>query len=621
MARRGSWVLSGRRSRRSRGVGTNRRLGLIHLGLVAVLVLVAGKLVLVQAVEADALSAASQKQRITTTAVPAERGSILDQHGNVLAFSSEARQLYVQPRELGRKADEEHAKDPSKPDGAAHKREIAQYVHQVVGDQLPEQQVLDALNKDTKFTYFGPVIDPAKAKAITDRYSEIGAEYRSTREYPAGTTAANIIGAANWRAAEGKVRGVLGLESSLNQALSGRDGEQVADTARGSNLVIPGTERMSKPAVPGSDVQLTLDSDLQFITQQKLADYARRAGAKGGTAVVLDAKTGQVRAMADDKTFDPANSQTWTRENLGDQAVTSPYEPGSVNKLITAAGAIQNGVVRPDTPIDVPPKLQVADRQIGDAWKHGDLRLTFTGVLAKSSNIGTLLTAQKLGPDKFDELVRKFGLGQRTGIGLPGESPGFVPDRKDWSGSTFANLPIGQGLSMTALQMTDMYQAIANNGVRVPPRIIQSRVLPDGTRVPEPKPQPVPVVDPQTARTVRDMLRAVVQQDPKQKGTGPDAALDGYQVSGKTGTAQQPDPATGRYSQSKYWITFAGMVPANDPRYVVGIMLDAPQGHTKEGTSAAPLFHDIATYLTQRYNVPLSPGPAPVQTLQLPGPP
>jgi len=621
MARRGSWVLSGRRSRRSGGVGTNRRLGVIHLALVVALVLVGGKLVLVQAVEADELSAASQKQRITTVAVPAERGSIVDRHGNVLAFSSEARQLYVQPRELTRKADEEHAKDPSKPDGQQYKREIARFVHQVLGDQLPEQQVLDALNKDTKFTYFGPVVDPTKAKVITDRYDQIGAEHRSTREYPAGTTAANIIGAANWRSAEGKVRGLLGLESSLDRTLAGRDGEQISDTARGSNLVIPGTERQRKPAVPGSDVQLTLDSDLQFITQQKLSDYARRAGAQGGTAVVLDSKTGQVRAMADDKTFDPANSNTWTRQNLGDQAVTSPYEPGSVNKLITAAGAIQNGIARPDTPVDVPPKLQVADREIGDAWKHGDLRLTFTGVLAKSSNIGTLLTAQKLGPDKFDELVRKFGLGKRTGIGLPGESAGYVPDRKDWSGSTFANLPIGQGLSMTALQMTDMYQAIANNGLRIPPRIIQARINPDGTRVPEPAPKPVQVVDPKTAGTVRDMLRAVVQQDRHQHGTGPDAALDGYQVSGKTGTAQQPDPACGCYSHSKYWITFAGMVPAQDPRYVVGIMLDAPQGGTKEAKSAAPLFHDIASYLTQRYQVPLSPRPAPVQTLQLPGPP
>ena len=617
MARKGSWVLSGRRSRRSGGVGSNRRLGVIHLLLVLVLVLVGGRLVVVQGFEADALSEASQKQRITTTAVPAERGSLVDDHGNVLAFSSEARQLYVQPREMGRKADEEHAKDPKKPTADQYKREVARYVHQVVGDQLPEQQVADALFKDAKFTYFGPVIDPAKAKLVTDRYHEIGAEYRSTREYPAGTVGASLIGAANWRSAEGKVRGVLGLESSLDRVLAGRDGEQVSDTARGSNLVIPGTERQSKPAVPGSDVQLTLDSDLQFMAQQKLSDYVARAGAKGGSAVVLDAKTGQVRAMANDKSFDPANSQTWTRQSIGNEAVSSPYEPGSVNKVITAAGAIENGVVKPDSVVDVPPKLKVADRTIGDAWSHGDLRMTFTGVLAKSSNIGTLLTAQKLGPDKFDELVRKFGLGQRTGIGLPGESPGYVPDRKDWSGSTFANLPIGQGLSMTALQMTGMYQAIANGGVRMPPRVIESTVRPDGTRVPEPEPRPVRVVSPQTAETVKGMLRAVTQGDPQQRGTGPDAALDGYQVSGKTGTAQQPDPACGCYSQSKYWITFAGMVPADDPRYVVGIMLDAPQGHSKQAESAAPLFHDIASYITQRFQIPMSPTPAPHQTLQI----
>lgn len=617
MARKGSWVLSGRRSRRSGGVGTDRRLGVVHLMLVLVLVLVGGRLVIVQGFEAAALSEASQKQRITTVGVPAERGSVVDDHGNVLAFSSEARQLYTQPRELGRKADEKHAKDPKEPTGDQYKREIAKYVHQVVGDQLPEQQVLDALFKDAKFTYFGPVIDPARAKRITDRYKEIGAEYRSTREYPAGTVGSNIVGAANWRSDEGKVRGVLGLESSLNKELSGRDGEQVSDTARGSNLVIPGTERQSKPAVPGSDVQLTLDSDLQFMAQQKLSDYVGKSGAKDGSAVVLDAKTGQVRAMANGKSFDPANSETWTPDTLGNKAVSSPYEPGSVNKVITAAGAIENNVVKPDTVINVPPNLKVADRTIGDAWKHGNLAMTFTGVLAKSSNIGTLLTAQKLGPDKFDDLVRRFGLGQRTGTGLPGESPGSVPPRKDWSGSTFANLPIGQGLSMTALQMTGMYQAIANNGVRVPPRVIENTVKPDGTRVPAPPPKPVRVVSPQTAETVKNMLRAVTQNDPQQRGTGPDAALDGYQVSGKTGTAQQPDPACGCYSQSKYWITFAGMVPADNPRYVVGIMLDAPQAHTKQGESAAPLFHDIASYITQRYQIPLSSSPSPNQLLQL----
>ena len=228
-----------------------------------------------------------------------------------------------------------------------------------------------------------------------------------------------------------------------------------------------------------------------------------------------------------------------------------------------------------------------------------------------------MIGAQRLGEDRFNDLVRKFGLGQATGIGLPGESAGSVPPREDWSGSTFANLPIGQGLSMTVLQMASMYQAIANDGVRVPPRVIAAQTGPDGVRVPRPRPEGVRVVQPETARTVRDMLRGVVQDAPQQSGTGSDAALEGYQISGKTGTAQQIDPSCGCYSNSTHWYTFAGIVPADNPRFVVGLMLDAPKSGTPEAKSAAPLFHDIAAYLTLRYRIPPSPEPSPVQVLQV----
>ena len=242
--------------------------------------------------------------------------------------------------------------------------------------------------------------------------------------------------------------------------------------------------------------------------------------------------------------------------------------------------------------------------------------------IGKSSNIGTLEVASKIGPDRYVDLLTKFGLGQKTGIGLPGESAGSVPPRSQWSGSTFANLPIGQGLSMTLLQMTGMYQAIANDGLRVPPRIIKSTTKPDGTVVPAPKPDPVRVVSPQTAKTVRDMMRAVMQKDPQdstQNGTGYPAAIAGYQLSGKTGTAQQPDPALGgAYSASKYWITFAGILPADNPRFVVGIMLDKPKYGTQLGSSAAPLFHQLGSYLVQHFQIPMSAGPAPIQQLQLP---
>lgn len=618
MVRRGNRVVQGRRrTARTDVAGSGRRLAVGRMLLVLALLVTGGKLVQVQGIEGQALSEESLKQRVTKDSIPADRGSIVDRSGNVLAFSGEARQLYANPRSLGETQDQAHAKDPGKPTGDQYKREIAAEIHRVLGPQLPEQEVLSQLMSDKRFTYFGPVIDPGKARQITEKFSQIGAEYRATREYPAGALGAHIVGAAKWRLDEEKVRGLFGLESSMDKVLAGKDGAKVSDTAMGSDVVIPGTERQLEPATPGSDVALTIDSDLQFKLQKMLGDYVAKAGAKGGSAVVLDSKTGEVFGLANDHSFDP-NADKWNGEDLGNTAVTSPFEPGSVNKVITAAGAIEDRIVKPDTVTQVPGEIKVADRTVGDAWEHGTVPLTFTGILGKSSNVGTLMTAQKLGEDRFNDLVHKFGLGHKTGIELAGESAGLVPPRKEWSGSTFANLPIGQGLSMTVLQMTGMYQAIANDGVRMPPRVVAEQVLPDGRRITPPRPEGVRVVSPETAHTVKDMLRAVVQEGPKaQHGTGPAAALEGYQISGKTGTAQQINPACGCYSHDKYWITFAGMVPADDPRFVVGIMLDAPSSGTDEAQSAAPLFHDVASYLTQRYQIPLSKAPSPIQTLQL----
>ena len=362
-------------------------------------------------------------------------------------------------------------------------------------------------------------------------------------------------------------------------------------------------------------MQLTLDSDLQYKVQKVLTDYVAKTGAKGDSSVVvLDARTGQVRALATGATFDPKNLAAATPAQLADPAVSSPFEPGSVNKIVTMSAALEFGVAAPTDVLSVPGSIKVADRTISDAWVHGVDRYTLTGVLAKSSNVGTIITAQKVGPQRFADMLAKFGLGQRTGVGLPGESPGSVPPIATWSGSTFGNLPIGQGLSMTVLQMAGMYQAVANHGLRIPPRIVESTTGPDGVRVPTPAPAGVQVVSPQTAATMRTMLTAVTQNVPHQKGTGPAAAVAGYQVAGKTGTAQQVDARCGCYSSSTYWITFAGMLPAQDPDFVVGIMLDAPAG----GSSAAPVFHDIATFLAERDRIPVSPAPAPVQILVAP---
>jgi cell division protein FtsI (penicillin-binding protein 3) len=387
------------------------------------------------------------------------------------------------------------------------------------------------------------------------------------------------------------------------------------DTAENSNAVIPGSTRFERAAVQGSDLQLTLDSDLQYTVQQALADHVLRTGAKPtSSAVVLDAHTSEVLAMANGQTFDPRDLSTAAPGQLGNTAVQDTFEPGSVNKVITMAAAIEDGIATPNDVLTVPGSIRVADRTIRDAWDHGTEQFTLTGVLAKSSNVGTIMTAQRVGEERFADMLARFGLGQRTGVGLPGEEPGQVPPRESWSGSTFGNLPIGQGLTVTTLQMAGILQTVANDGVRVPPRIVASTTGPDGVQVTPPAPEPVRVISPQTAAALRTMLTAVTQDAHGQRGTGYQAAVPGYVVAGKTGTAQQVDPACGCYSRQLHWITFAGMLPAENPRYVIAMMLDAPRA----GASAAPLFHDIATYLAQRERLPVTDQQPPVQTLQLP---
>ncbi len=564
------------------------------------------KLIVVQGLQSAELSAQAANQRTTVQRLPAPRGAITDRNGTPLAFSVAAQALYAQPNRI---IAEQRAvgADPD-----LHKQAMARRVAQVLGPAVSEQELLGQLRSDRTTVLLAPFVRPAQARVIQEEFPEISAEYREIRQYPGGELAANVLGVANWRADERKVRGLTGLENYADSLLAGRDGRRVVDTAEGSDAVIPGSERAVQSPVPGSGLELTLDSDLQFTLQQMLGDYARKHRVKGASAVVLDARTAEVYAIANDVTFDPNNLGAATPKLLANPAVSTPFEPGSVNKLITAAAAIEDGLVTPDSKLRVPGQLRIADRTISDAWPHGVLTFTFTGVLARSSNVGTLLTAQRLGEERFVDMLTRMGLGQRTGVGLPGESAGRVPPRDQWSGSTFGNLPIGQGLSMTVLQLAGMYQAIANDGLRIPPRIVSAEIAPDGTRTDAKRPDGIRVVSPQTARTVRDMLRAVVQDEPRQRGTSPEAALKGYQVSAKTGTAQQVDPSCGCYSTTNYWLTFAGILPTDAPRFVVAIVLDNPVA-----ANAAPLFHDIASYLAGRYQIPLSPGPSPLVTLTL----
>lgn len=619
--------------RRKRPANHHIRVVAVRFLLIAALVAAGLKLIQVQGFESEALAAKAERQRRTEIDLPATRGSIVDRNGVQLAFSVESRALAFRPKAA--RADiatyNKNIKD-GKFDGeplnfdvetAAIAKGIAGKVH------VGEQELLDKLRSDKSFVYLVYNVEPAVAREIQVAFPSIIAEYRAEREYPGKSTAANIVGIANWRTEDPDpkkhdLHGLAGLELIRDNELAGKPGRQIAATEEGNDgVILPGTEQDVQPAVDGSDVVLTIDADLQYNLQQALSGYVAKAEARSGSAVIMDAKTGEVYALANDKTFDPSQPG-WNADPalLGNPAVTNAYEPGSVNKIVTALCAIDQNITSPLDVHQVADSRKVADRVVRDAWDHPVQPFTTTGIFAKSSNVGTLMLAQECGPDRYSEYLKKLGLGARLGVGLPGESAGRVPPRNQWSGSTFGNLPIGQGLQMTVLQMAGMYQTVANDGVRVPPRIVAARITPDGKRIAEPKPKPVRVVDAKTAKTVRDMFRAVTQKGGGlNNGTGIAAALPGYQIAGKTGTAQQVKDTGGGYSDENYWITFAGILPADNPRFVVGIMIDRPAhyyGGPPEAKSAAPLFHDIASYLAQRYNIPLSKEQTPVVPLIAP---
>lgn len=593
---------------RTASFGFRRRTGNIAIGVL--IAVAAAQLFNLQVPQAAGLRAEAAGQLKVTDVQQALRGAIVDRNFDKLAFTIEARALTFQPVRIREQLEEARAKSPEAPDPQQRLREIAKEVSAQLGGRPDMATVLRKLRSNDTFVYLARAVDPAVATAIMAKFPEVGSERQDLRQYPGGSLAANLVGGIDWDG-----HGLLGLEDAMDSVLAGTDGSVTYD--RGSDgVVIPGSYRNRHEAVDGSTVQLTIDDDIQFYVQQQVQLAKDASGAKNVSAVVLDAKTSEVLAMANDNTFDPSQD-IGRQENrqLGNPAVSSPFEPGSVNKIITAATAIEMGLTNPDEVLQVPGSINMGGVTVGDAWSHGVEPYTTTGVFGKSSNVGTLMLAQRIGPEKYAEMLGKFGLGQRTGVGLPGETSGLVPPIDQWSGSSFSNLPIGQGLSMSLLQMAGMYQTIANDGVRIPPRIIKATIAADGSTTEEPRPEGIRVVSPQTAQTTRNMFRAVVQRDPMgiQQGTGPQAAVEGYQVAGKTGTAQQINPDCGCYYSDVYWITFAGMITVDDPRYVVGIMMDAPHraADGSPGSSAAPLFHNIASWLVRRENVPLSPDPGP----------
>lgn len=619
-----------------------------------------GRLGWVQVVWGPALAEQAHEQRARVYVEPARRGEITDRSGTPMAYTMQARSLTVSP-DLLRKELREQDFNEMRAEGATEglsEEEVARRLDdsvektlQEMADQIPEMiaasssddaetpgaadsdkdsdkddkdkdkdgrkdagevdsdEILDKLHADTHYEVLVRNVDPDVATEIAARFHGVAADHQDVRQYPNGAVGDNVVGRVSMDG-----QGQFGLEASADATLTGINGRTTEDVST-DGQVIPGTLRDAVPAQDGESVSLTLDLELQTYVQQLLEQAKANSGAKSAEAVVLDAHTAEVLAMANTGTIDPngdVEKQVEQGKDFENPTISAPYEPGSVAKIMTASAAIEEGKTTPDEVHQVPGSIDMAGVTVRDAWDHGTVPYTTTGIFGKSSNVGTLMLAQRVGEDKFADYLNRFGIGQPTGVELPNESAGLLPTREQWSGGTFANLPIGQGMSVTALQMAGIFQALANGGERVEPRIIREVTGPDGQVREQEAPATTRVVSPETARTVIDMFRAVTQEDPSgaQQGTGANGAIEGYQTSGKTGTAQKVDPNTGAYSMSDFWITFGGVVPADNPRYVIAVMVDDPDRGVEPGgsggQSAAPIYRDIGSWLLNRDNVPLS---------------
>ena len=542
------------------------------MALLASLTVVAARVIDVQAIQGPTLAAAAAKDRLRTVTLPAVRGDITDANGVPLATTVQARNVTV---------DQTLVKDPA--------AEAAQLASVLGGGATAFQS---RMTGQRRFVYLAKGITPSVwAKVAALKLPGVFSEVSSTRVYPAGSVAANVVGYVR-----GDGQGGSGLEYGFNQELSGTPGSEVYQaSARGT--AIPTADSSGTPAVPGLNVKLTLDRDLQWVAQSTLAAQVQAAQADSGTVVVMNPRTGQIYALATVPTFDPNKPASAAQSDIRNRAVADVFEPGSTAKVMTMAAVIEEKKATPLTHITVPPVLVTPTKTFHDDVAHGTWRLTLNGVLAKSSNIGTILASRLIGGPKLYEYQKKFGIGEPTGLRFPGESHGYVPPLDKWSATTFGTLAFGQGLSLTAVQAASVYATIANDGVRVQPTLVAGYTSPDGTFQAAAPPTSTRVVSASTAAQVRTMLESVVTD-----GTAPKAAIAGYRVAGKTGTAYRIDDTCGCYKG--YTASFIGMAPADNPQLVVAVFLQNPRNGHFGGQLAAPVFAKVMTFALQHYRVP-----------------
>ena len=539
------------------------------------------RLVVLQVNQAGALQTRALDQRLREVELPAWRGEILDRSREPFALSIEARDVYADPRFVD---------DPWNTAVT-----IAPILGIEVGDLLPK------LTAETTFVYLARQVGLDVAGRLEAlNLPGIGFLAVSKRVYPAGPLAPQVVGFANIDGV-----GISGLELQYQSLLAGKPGERTQELAEDGRSIAGGIH-VEIPPVPGSDLVCTIDRYFQYQVQAALEEAVRQNHALGGTVVVMDPQTGEILAMASYPWFDPnapgdARPATWRNK-----AITDAWEPGSVNKVITAAAAVQEHALPLNQRIAVPDQMQVGTFTIHDSDPHPVEQMTLGDIIAQSSNMGAVLVARRLGSTELANYLSLFGLGRTTGVGFPGESPGIVLPVDRWTDASLATIAYGQGISVTPLQMISVYATIANGGEWVQPRLVKGWISSDGTYHPAPASQTRRVVSEETAHMVTRMLAYAVQA-----GTGTAAQIPRYQVAGKTGTARIPLPNGSGYFTDRSIASFIGFLPASAPRVVIAAILDRP-ATVYGGIAAAPLFRQIARYAIERLSI------APGRSLRLP---
>ena len=559
---------------------------------IVILMLFALRLIDLQAVRAAGFVERAENELTKSGTLLAPRGTIYDVNGIELARSVSAINIAV---------DQTVVNDPQTAANLVAPilgMSAAELLPQLTGTKryvLIAKDVTPAIwrSVNTAITNYNKTVMSEK-NGITKRLAGFVPERSYIRDYPSGGLTSSLIGIIN-----NEGNGAAGIESSLNSLLAGTNGKYLYANGRGN--IIPGSEEVKVEAKSGTSIRLTIDRDVQWVAQNAINEAVASSRAKSGTVVVMDPKTGHILAQASAPTFDPNNSASITLERLRNPAVQEVYEPGSTGKVITVAAALEEKKVSPETIFTIPYSMKIYDRTFSDHEKHPTLRLTTAGLLAVSSNTGSIKIGNMLGQDTLYKYLRKFGIGESTDSRLPGESAGILHPVKDWSGVSLPTIAFGQGYSVTAMQATSVFATIANDGVRVKPTILAGVVDQSGKYTPAKAVAGERVLSAENAVKMRTMMESVVSKD----GTAPTAAIPGYRVAGKTGTAERYNTACRCYSG--YTASFIGFAPADQPKYVVSVTIQDPKGLHWGGALAGPVFKKVMSFVLQSEKVKPTP--------------